>query len=130
MGVACYNESMITTNITSCFKGPDASPEISLLEYGFAYLNTEDEITCIFGIKKSGGEFSTFGRATFSSNLNVYKEFNWIKDWQHEVFCYFDCDQEYFDNNLDLGNKLYWIMLIYGWENVFGTSDIKEFQIK
>lgn len=113
------------------FVGPDASLEISLREYGFAYRNCEDtgEIVCIYGIKRDNeGEYVAFDRCTFSADLDVYKEFNWIKDWQHEVFCYFDCDQEYFDN-LDLGQKLYWLLEIFGYDNIFGSSYWEGFKI-
>lgn len=114
------------------FAGPDACLETSLREYGFAYRNCEDsgEIVCIYGIKtNSEGEYVAFDRCTFDSDLDVYKEFNWIKDWQHEVFCFFDCDQEYFDNNLDLGKKLFWLFQIFGYENIFGTSYWEGFTI-
>lgn len=128
MSVANINtfEKLRTAN----FQGPDASLEISLREYGFAYCEAGDEIVCIYGIKVNDEcEYCAFDRCTFSADLDVYKEFNWIKDWQHELFCYFDCDQEYFDNNLDLGQKLYWLLQIFGYENVFGSSYWEGFEI-
>lgn len=113
------------------FQGPDASLEISLYEYGFAYCETGNEIVFIYGIKQSNNnnEYIRFDRCTFDADLDVYKEFNWIKDWEHEVFCHSDCDQEYFDNNLNLGQKIYWIFMIYGYENVFGSSYWEGFEI-
>lgn len=113
------------------FQGPDVSLEISLREYGFVHRNCEDsgKIVCIYGIKTNNeGEYVTFDRCTFDVNFDVYKKFNWIKDWQHKVFRFFDCDQEHFDN-LDLSEKLYWLFQIFGYENIFGTRYWEGFEI-
>lgn len=109
------------------FTGPDLSLEISLFEYGMGWkeLSETNELEVIYAVKysESKEQHNLFDRCTFKLDLDIKKEFNWVK-WD-EFFQNLGLEdyyqEDWLDDNHSLGNKLYDLFCVYGYENVFGT---------
>lgn len=102
-------------------KGTDISIEISLNEYGFAWIVGEKATLFYYGIQPDEGGFgySRFDFCEFDNDTDVVKEFNWVD---------FNDIAEYTGVQLsdwiqcDLQTKIYDLFGYYGYENVFGSS--------
>lgn len=107
------------------FDGPDVSLEISLFEYGIAWRILEKETLFIYAIN---GTCSAFDRCTIDNDIDPYKEWNWVEDWN--VF-YDPCEltKEEWDA-YPLEQKVYDLLCHYGYENVFGSSYWEGFKIQ
>lgn len=104
------------------FKGPDASLEESLFEYGLAWRVMEKETLFIYRI----GE-NRFDRTVFSNDLDVIKEFNWVS-WTEIANHVGTPLPEWI--NFPLDSKIYDLFMYHGWENIFGSSYWEGFKIE
>lgn len=112
------------------FEGPDASLEISLFEYGIAWRVLEKETLFIYAIKyKDNGDAIRFDRCTIANDTDPYKEWNWIKDWDDQVFGYTGVSKEDFDA-FTIAGKVHELFLVFSHENVFGSSYWEGFKIQ
>jgi hypothetical protein len=100
-------------------EGPDASLEISLKEYGFAWKIGETETRFYYGIKHDDSEYVGFDWADLENNLDMRKEYDWAnfkalseftgipqKDWE----------------KMPLIGKIQDLNSYYGYENIFGST--------
>lgn len=106
------------------YQGIDASIEISLKEYGFAWHDTGTETHFIYGIKMdNSGEYIRFDRGWLKNDTDVKQEYNWIFNDQNKA----NSLLSYLGMNLEewlvqpLPNKVYDIYCFYGFENTFGS---------
>ena len=99
--------------------GPDVSIEISLKEYGIAWVVIEEETMFYYGIKHAGENFIRFDHCWFDNNMDIMAEYDWINlqrmidangisvsDWE----------------SFPLEQKIHCMLNYYGYENVFGPS--------
>lgn len=109
----------------SKMSGVDVNIEISLKEYGIAWIEEEmaDDVLFYYGIKtNNNGEWIRFDMCSFKKDLDVRGEFNWIdkKDWKG-IRSYTGLKQYEFDA-LPLTQKIETLNQYYGFENIFGSS--------
>jgi hypothetical protein len=117
------------------YEGPDASLEISLFEYGLAWLVTVDENTkkreyrFIYRTEvDEQSRYTKFDRARLPADVNPRKEWNWV-DWS-SVLSYIGMLNEGGDEQeamarwmmLPLERQVDDLLAYYGYENVFGTA--------
>lgn len=98
-------------------KGNDVSIEISLQEYGFAWVETKTEYLFYYGIKNSGESYTRFDFCSFDKTMDVAKEFDWAD---------FDAVSAYVGSDVLLDNDILGqigdLLSYYGYEEIFGTS--------
>lgn len=100
--------------------GIDASIEISLKEYGFAWIKKENETIFYYGINTNGDEFIKFDSCSLNNDLDIKKEFNWIKDWD-KIYSFLGTNKsEFFEFPLEY--QLYELNNYYGHMNIFGET--------
>ena len=101
----------------SKLEGVDVSIEISLKEYGLAWIEAEDEILFYYGTAYNDAtqEYNRFDMARFDVPIDVEKEFDWAD---------FDSLRSYSDpfDELSVYAKIFTLLLYYGFENVFGSQ--------
>ena len=104
-------------------QGTGIDIEISLKEYGLAWIERENEFRFYFGIEtNSNGEHISFDWGYFKKNLDFWNEFNWMN--KDDVKGFLDTTgmtKEEFDA-MSLPNKIFDLVDYYGYENVFGSS--------
>jgi len=106
----------------SRLEGIDASIEISLKEYGLAWIETDDEFLFYYGIQHGrlddGMEgFIKFDFCSFSKNLDFKKEFDWV-NWD-DLGSYIGGMN--FDN-MEFTQKISDLFSFYGYQNIFGDT--------
>ena len=101
-------------------EGVDVTIEISLQEYGIAWVERENEYHFIYGIKSNDhGDFTHFDWADIDKSIDFKPNYNWV-DW--------DCIYSYVGmtaadwHSQPIPLKIYDLLNYYGYENVFGTS--------
>lgn len=101
--------------------GIDASIQISLFEYGFAWILSSDKSEYKFYYSVSGHcNNSVFDFSFQPADLNVKSEVDWIEDWT-QIFNYAGMtESEFFSRELPY--VLYDLLQYYGYENVFGSA--------
>ncbi len=107
----------------SKLKGVDVDLEISLKEYGLAWIETDIECLFYYGIEADtndcgGTDYTRFDFCTFNKDLDVREEFDWV-DWG--VFYSTGIPEKEF-NELPLTSKIGDLFYFYGYENMFGSS--------
>lgn len=107
--------------------GTDVDIEISLKDYGFAWIETDTEYLIYYGIGITNNEYgeteyNCFDFATIDKSLDIYKEYNWIDqdDWD-KIYAYAGIDKEQFDDT-PLIYRIHELVCYYGFENIFSTS--------
>jgi len=101
--------------------GVDINIEISLKEYGFAWIETEKEILFYYGIsivenKYREAEFNRFDFCSFDKNMDIKKEFDY-GDWDSiNSFIGSDIMDDSFPEQIRILNDY------YGYENIFGST--------
>lgn len=99
----------------SKIEGTDADIEISLKEYGFAWIENEKETLFYYGISFNN-EYDRFDFCIFSNDMNIKEEFDW-GDWKAiNSFTGVDIDE------VPLVWQIYDLNQYYGYENVFGSK--------
>ena len=109
---------------TQGFEGSDASLSESLFEYGLAWREVDNEYLFIHRHPNCVG---CFDRSTFKKDLDVQKEFNWIK-WG-EITSYLGVDDLEEWLTFPLPHKISDLVSYHGYENIFGTSYWEGFKI-
>jgi len=105
------------------FEGPDASLEISLVDYGIAWQKTESpervEYKFLYGIEHDGNSYTKFDYSFMDK-----KEFESIchEEWFNlpEV-CKF-CDMKEAEFIAEFPRTVQNAMIYHGYENIFGSS--------
>lgn len=107
------------------FEGTDANLRVSLEEYFLAWKKVGDEYLFIYNLGNNH-----YDRVTMKADLDVYKEFNWIKkdDWEKFYDSFDTTDARFY--NLPLPRKIADLLLHYGRLNIFGESYWEGFEIK
>ena len=97
-------------------EGPDTCIEISLKEYGFAWIEGEEDILFYYGIKFDDHRYNRFNFCSFDKNTDIKKEFDWV-EWD-DINDYTDMDIM----DLSFPNQIFDLYMYYGYQNVFGES--------
>jgi hypothetical protein len=103
--------------------GPDVDIEISLKEYGLAWIATTDEETLFYyGIRHDGIEYVMFDFCTLNPKMDIKQEYDWIKkeDWT-DIYDYIGQNEEEW-NTLPFVEKISYLHNYYGYENIFGAT--------
>ncbi len=105
------------------FRGPDVSLEISLFEYGVAWLERSGETIFIHQHPTLSGRFDR----TEIKDRDPRVEFNWV-DWE----CFLNCQGMNYGewSREPFPGRIFSLVNHYGPENVFGTSYWEGFEIK
>lgn len=99
--------------------GVDVDVEISLKEYGIAWIETEDECLFYYGIQYDGQSWYMFDFCSFPKTFDIKKEFDWMdeEDWKRiNSFIGMDIEDEHFPG------QIFALVSYYGTENIFGSS--------
>ena len=100
--------------------GIDASLEISLGEYGFAWKEESEDFKFYYGMcNDSQGNFITFDFCFFKKDLDVKKEFNWI-DWKSFLSFIGLTEKEFLSQGLPY--QIFDLYNYFGFLNIFGDS--------
>lgn len=100
-------------------EGIDFSIEISLKEYGFAWIKREKDYIFYYGISYNDGEFDFFDCASIPVDLDILKEYDWIE--LERVLNFVGMQKEDW-LNMCLPNQIFDLRNYYGYEEVFGSS--------
>ena len=115
-------ESVDATTISKLerlgFTGIDLSLEISLLEYGMAWVKKGSDWHFIH---KHTFSFHGFDHSTFPVDTDWRSEFSWMLDDLNSFLSYIDMTEEEFEA-VDFPVKVFDLVGYWGVENVFGTS--------
>jgi len=98
-------------------QGVDVDLEISLKEYGFAWVEAESEILFYYGIKHNDEDYVRFDTCIMSKDLGIKKEYDWIDDWEG-INSYIGQDID----GLPLPEQIKAIFDYSGYESTFGSS--------
>ncbi len=99
--------------------GVDVNIEISLKEYGIAWIEDKKTTLFYYGIRNTSGEYDRFDFCEFDNDLDVVKEFDWV-DFD-EVCKYIDVEFDLWEE-CSLSTKIVDLNSYYGYENVFGST--------
>ena len=97
-------------------EGNDVSIEISLKEYGLAWIETDTEFMLYYGIKHDGNEYIRFDFCSFSKDMDVKKDFDWVNFEDVESYTGMSF------NDMTFTQQISDLFAYYGHENVFGSS--------
>lgn len=108
-------------------QGPDADIEISLKEYGFAWVEGEEDYLFYYGIKHENSDYTRFDFGTFPKDLDVVKEFSWMDESDRDSFAQaygYENWEEYWEEQhpFSLPNIIYDLTSYWGYENIFGST--------
>lgn len=100
--------------------GVDVNIEISLKEYGFAWIESDSEILFYYGIALEENDcgdmdFIKFDFAVIAKTIDIKGEYNWMDFDEIESF-----NDMFFEESLPY--QIYTLFQYYGHENVFGSS--------
>lgn len=121
----------------SKLEGIDLSIEVSLKEYGFAWIETDTEYLFYCGIHQTeidgNIDYDRFDFFTVDKNTDIKKEYDWV-DWD-DIFSFSDI-QDWEDwMDLPLPQQLFTLSQYYGvftvfgepyWEGLLYTDIVKE----
>jgi len=99
--------------------GNDASIEISLKEYGFAWVENNNSYTFYYGIHGIDSEddgYEFFGSYNIGKNVDIREEYDWVEFKDVESFIGRPFD------DLSFTQKICDLYGYYGGINVFGTN--------
>lgn len=107
-------------------EGIDADIEISLKEYGLAWIEGDTEILFYYGIngncenEYNEFEYTQFDFCSLDKNLDIKKEYDWIDNWD-DISRFIGID---FDEWIEypLTSQIADLLQYYGYENIFGSS--------
>ena len=112
------------------WRGTDASLEISVFEYDFAWreLESADENgdDHIFLYRLTDREGCHFDRVSMASARDLRKEYDWV-DWPSFLSTVGLSSEEW--DALPYAQRVYDLMNVYGYENIFGSTYWEGFQI-
>ena len=93
-------------------EGVDRNMEISLKEYGFAWIEGDTHTLFYYGVSKEEDDWTEFGYDILENTTDVRVKFNWA-DFEGVDNAWFDVPLHY---------KLNDLLAYYGYEKVFGTA--------
>lgn len=104
--------------------GIDVDIEISLKEYGIAWIETDTEYLFYYGIgftqnEDNETEYNYFDFTIISNDIDICKEYDWV-DWQR-FLSFLGIDKKQFLDT-PLSYQLHELQCYYGFESIFGTS--------
>jgi hypothetical protein len=122
-------------------QGTDIDIDCSLIDYGFAWIESDckEEYKFYYGISGNDkGEYTRFDWSWLKADIDIYNEYNWIdaEDW-NSIYNYVGMDKDSFDE-MPLPHKINDLLSYYGFMNIFGESysegklwnaNIKRFQV-
>ena len=102
------------------FTGVDVSQEISLKEYGFAWIESDSEILFYYGIALEENDcgdmdFIKFDFAIIDKTIDIKNEYDWVDFDEIESF-----NDMFFEESLPY--QIYTLFNYYGPTNIFGAS--------
>lgn len=108
-----YNHNELT--------GVDIDIEISLKEYGIAWIETETDILFYYGINTglndcNDMDYITFDFCSIDKNIDIKSEYDWAD---------FDSVNDFVGGGFfdqDLTMQIFDLLQYYGYENVFGST--------
>lgn len=103
----------------SKIEGIDASIDISLQEYGFAWIKGEAETLFYYGIEGNEEDYTRFDFCTFPNDMRPREEFDFVAWGEVAETCGLS-NKEFMSQPLPL--LLFDLVHYYGYENVFGSS--------
>lgn len=100
--------------------GVDVNIEISLKEYGFAWIESEFEILFYYGIALEENDcgdmdYIKFDFAVIAKTIDIKEEYDWVDFDEIKSF-----DDLFFEESLPY--QIRTLLTYYGHENVFGSS--------
>lgn len=112
----------------SRFEGVDIDIEISLKEYGIAWIEAKSEYLFYYGIHQTENEgdidHDRFDFCSIDKSTDIKKEYDWV-DW--EAILAFSglesCDNWEDWMEVPFPQQIFTLVQYYGHENVFGESD-------
>lgn len=96
-------------------QGPDVDIETSLKEYGFAWIESDNDVLFYYGIAFDDKEFIKFDFCTFDKNTDIKEEFDWINNWD-EINDYIGMNI----TDLSFPNQILELYRYYGHQKCFG----------
>lgn len=113
------------------WRGTDASLETSIFEYDFAWRELEEPDEHgddhIFLYRLTGREGARFDRVSMGSARDLRKEYGWV-DWSSFLSTVGSSSEDW--DALPYAHRVYDLMNVYGYENIFGSSYWEGFQIE
>lgn len=100
----------------SKMEGVDIDLEISLKEYGIAWIKGETETLFYYGLAYGENEYVTFDFVSFANNTDIKKEFEWANFKEVSEFIEIDIF------SLPLEQQINSLNSYYGREEIFGPS--------
>lgn len=100
--------------------GMDVDIEISLKEYGFAWIETETDYLFYYGIKTAVNDcgdidYITFDFCSIAKDIDIKSEYDWADFDAVSSF-----DDMFFEEPLIM--QIYTLLQYYGPENIFGST--------
>lgn len=100
--------------------GVDVNIEISLKEYGFAWIESDSEILFYYGIAVEENEcgdmdYIKFDFVSIDKTIDIKEEYDWVDFAEIESF-----NDMFFEESPPY--QIYTLLNYYGPENVFGSS--------
>ena len=104
--------------------GVDVNIEISLREYGFAWIESETKIKFYYGIAIEENEcgdmeYVKFDFAVIDKTSDIKEEYDWVDFDEIESF-----DDMFWEESLPC--QIYTLLNYYGYENIFDSSYFSE----
>ena len=99
--------------------GTDINIDISLKEYGIAWIESESSTLFYYGVDHNGSEFDRFDFCSIDNDTDIKSDFNWA-DFPSIQFCVGLSDAEW--ETLPLTSKIGDMLAYYGFENIFGAT--------
>jgi len=102
--------------------GMDADLETSLKEYGFAWIETDEQFLFYYGINYVENSYCDMDYNRFDFNvmdkkLDIKKEYDWIENW-NDVNSYIGCDIM----DEELPRQIHDLFNYYGKDCIFGST--------
>lgn len=108
------------------FEGSDASLEISLFDYGMAWVEKDGEYHFIFAVDIVQGRFDN---GTFPVGTDWKKEFGWMNPADIARFLDTNGVSEEEFSSYPFTQQVYDLTNYWGWENIFGGCYYEGFYI-
>ncbi len=114
-------DKLFSTFCKSDFEGQDVSIDISLKEYGVAWQVLGSKTKFIYGVEWNGakGEYVQFDHCFFDSDMDVFKEFDWVEF--DKVYSYTGLSADQW-KELPLPQKITDLLGYYGSAEIFGAD--------
>lgn len=103
---------------TCKLEGTDASLDTSLCEYGFAWMEREEDFHFVYGIENNDeGVYIRFKTAQIEKGIDIHDHFSWVNWGDLRAFSGIN------ESDLLLPQLISDLLSYYGSQNVFGDDD-------